>query len=56
MISLAVSKTFILTSSQEHIDWMVEDATIEEVLVAKYLGVDPDQGTQHGRQLRSKHP
>ena len=39
-MKLAVSKTFILTSSQEHIDWMVEDATIEEVLVAKYLGVD----------------
>ena len=39
-MKLAVSKTFILTSSQEHIDWMVDYATIEEVLVAKYLGVD----------------
>ena len=39
-MKLAVTKTFILTSSQDHTDWMLEDVTIEEVLVAKYLGVD----------------
>jgi len=35
-----VSKTFILTNSPNVVDWSVEDETIEEVLAAKYLGVN----------------
>ena len=37
---LAVTKTFILTNAQRDVDWTVDDATIKEVLVAKYLEVD----------------
>ena len=39
-MKLAVSKTFILTNSPSVVDWSVEDETIEEVLAAKYLGVN----------------
>ena len=39
-MKLAVSKTFILTNSPNVVDWSVEDETIEEVLAAKYLGVN----------------
>ena len=39
-MGLAVSKTFILTNAQNPVDWSVDDETIEEVLAAKYLGVN----------------
>ena len=39
-MKLAVSKTFILTNSVNPIDWSVEEETIEEVMSAKYLGVN----------------
>ena len=39
-MKLAVSKTFILTNSTNPVDWSVDDETIEEVMSAKYLGVN----------------
>ena len=39
-MKLAVSKTFILTNSANPVDWSVDEETIEEVMSAKYLGVN----------------
>ena len=36
---LSTSKTYILTNSRNQGSWKVEEDTIEEILVAKYLGV-----------------
>ena len=38
-MKLATSKTYILTNSPNEISWKVDNVTIEEILVAKYLGV-----------------
>ena len=39
-MSLATSKTFIISNASYNICWPINDETIEEVLVAKYLGVN----------------
>ena len=39
-MKLAVLKTFILTNSTNPVNWSVDDETIEEVMSAKYLGVN----------------
>ena len=39
-MKLAVLKTFIFTNSTNPVDWSVDDETIEEVMSAKYLGVN----------------
>ena len=36
---LSIPKTYILTNAPYNVPWSIDDATIEEVLVAKYLGV-----------------
>ena len=38
-MKLATSKTYILTNAPNEISWMVDNVTMEEILVAKYLGV-----------------
>ena len=38
-MKLATSKTYILTNAPNEISWKVDNITIEEILVAKYLGV-----------------
>ena len=38
-MKLATSKTYILTNAPNEISWKVDNVTIEEILVAKYLGV-----------------
>ena len=38
-MKLSVTKTYILTNAQYNVSWTVEDETIEEILIAKYLGV-----------------
>ena len=37
-MSLATSKTFIISNATYNISWPINDDTIEEVLVTKYLG------------------
>ena len=39
-MTLSMSKTYILTNSRNQGSWKVEEETIEEILVAKYLGVN----------------
>ena len=39
-MKLSVTKTYILTNAQYNVSWTVEDETIEEILIAKYLGVN----------------
>ena len=39
-MTLSTSKTYILTNSRNQGSWKVEEETIEEILVAKYLGVN----------------
>ena len=38
-MKLLVPKTYILTNAQRDVSWEVEEATFEEILAAKYLGV-----------------
>ena len=38
-MKLATSKTYILTNAPNEISWKVDNVTMEEILVAKYLGV-----------------
>jgi hypothetical protein len=38
-MKLATSKTYILTNAPNETSWKVDKVTIEEILVAKYLGV-----------------
>ena len=38
-MTLSTSKTYILTNSRNQGSWKVEEETIEEILIAKYLGV-----------------
>ena len=38
-MTLSTSKTYILTNSRNQGFWKVEEETIEEILIAKYLGV-----------------
>ena len=35
---LLIPKTYILTNAQYNVSWSIDNATIEDVLVAKYLG------------------
>ena len=39
-MKLSTSKTYILTNSRNQGSWKVEGETIEEILIAKYLGVN----------------
>jgi len=39
-MSLATSKTYIISNASYNISWPINEETIEEVLVAKYLGVN----------------
>ena len=39
-MTLSMFKTYILTNSRNQGSWKVEEETIEEILVAKYLGVN----------------
>ena len=39
-MTLSTSKTYILTNSRNQGSWKVEEETMEEILVAKYLGVN----------------
>ena len=39
-MTLSTSKTYILTNSRNQGSWKVEEETIEEILVAKYMGVN----------------
>ena len=39
-MKLSVTKTYILTNAQYNVSWTVKDETIEEILIAKYLGVN----------------
>ena len=38
-MKLSAPKTYILTNARYSVSWELEDASLEEVLVAKYLGV-----------------
>ena len=38
LMILLIPKTYILTNAQYNVSWSIDNATIEDVLVAKYLG------------------
>ena len=39
-MTLSIPKTYILSNASYEVSWSIDDATVEEVLVAKYLGVN----------------
>ena len=38
-MELATTKTYILSNANYNVSWKIENDTIEEILIAKYLGI-----------------
>ena len=55
-MTLSTSKTHILTNSRNQGSWKVEEETIEEILVAKYMGVNNKLTRQiNGGEVRIRY-
>ena len=51
-MSLATSKTFVISNATYDVSWPSNDEIIEEVLIAKYLGVsNQDKRTNYDRPV-----
>ena len=38
-MKLATTKTYILSNANYNVSWKIKNDTIEEILIAKYLGI-----------------